>query len=122
MKRFKYKDYKNCYFNVASYAYNKKAMAIEIENREDGPIITCTVFIEDGLYTPNCIVIKNYSENSGMTKFLQDLGIVVLILDRRPSNMLATGSLDTENPESFDTCIIDQEKLKEYTKSWNYEQ
>lgn len=120
MKKFKYKDYENCYFNVATYAYNKRAMAIEIENKEDGLIRTCTVFLEDGLYTANCTIIKNYSENSGMTKFLQDLGIIVEILDRRPCNMWVTGSMDTENPESFDTCIIDQKKLKEYTKSWNY--
>lgn len=120
MNKFNYKHYKNCYFNVASYAYNKNAMAIEIENREDGPINTCTVFLEDGLYTPYCTVIKNYSEGSGMTKFLQDLGIVVEILNRRPCNAWALNSMNTDNPDSFDTCIIDQEKLKEYTKSWNY--
>ena len=118
MKRFNYKQYKDCYFIVSTYAANKNALAISIENEKEGPITTCTVYLTDGLYTENTAIIKNYSENSGMTKFLQELGIVIEIFDRRPCNALVANTLNSSNPQTCDTCFIDKEKLKEYTKKW----
>ena len=31
-KTFKYKKYKNCYFEVGNYAYNRQSMYIQIKN------------------------------------------------------------------------------------------
>lgn len=72
MKTFTYKDYENCYFRVGSYAADNKAMAISIENLEDGPIATCTVYDIYSAYSEHITTIKNYSENSHMTKFLKN--------------------------------------------------
>ena len=45
MKTFTYKNYKDCFFTVGSYAADKKAMAISIENKTDGLISTCTCLL-----------------------------------------------------------------------------
>ena len=64
---------------------------------------------------PDTATIKNYSENSGMTKFLQKLGVIEEVYSRRKSHPLALDS------ETIDFCQIDIEKLKEYSKEFNYE-
>lgn len=120
MKKFKYKNYENCYFIVGSYLADKKAMAISIQNDDEGPISTCTIYDNFGIYSENITTIKNYSENSHMTKFLQKLGVVIDILDRRACNDFVKDTLQGKNPQTIDTCIIDYNKLKEYTKIWNY--
>ena len=120
MKKFTYKNYRNCFFIVSSYAADEDAMAISIENNSEGPICTSTIYDRDGIYCSGITTIKNYSENSFMTKFLEELGIIESIIDRRPCNPHVYNTLNTEDPQTIDTCVINLEKLKEYTKEWNY--
>ncbi len=120
MKTFTYKNYENCYFRVGSYAANNRAMAISIENLEDGPITTCTVYDIYGFYDEDITTIKNYSENSHMTKFLKKLKVVDEVLSTRPCNSFVTDTLHTNNPQTIDTCLINTDILKEYSKVWNY--
>ena len=35
-------------------------------------------------------------------------------------NFYVLDTLKTENPQTIDFCFIDNDKLKEYCKSWNY--
>lgn len=121
MKKFTYKNYINCYFNVGSYLADNKAMAISIESEKDGPIATCTVFNDIGFYSENIVTIKNYSENSYMTKFLEKLGIVISILNRVICNPAVYDTFFTENPQTIDTCFIDTGILRQYCKKWNYD-
>ena len=120
MKTFTYKDYKNCYFRVGSYVADNKAMAISIENLEDGPIATCTVYDDYSAYSEHITTIKNYSENSHMTKFLKKLKVVEEILFSRPCNSFVADTLYTNNPQTIDTCLINTDILKEYSKVWKY--
>ena len=106
MKTFTYKDYENCYFRVGSYAADNKAMAISIENLEDGPIATCTVYDIYSAYSEHITTIKNYSENSHMTKFLKKLKVVDEVLFSRPCNSFVADTLYTNNPQTIDTCLI----------------
>lgn len=119
MKTFTYKDYKNCYFIVGSYIRNNMAMEIRIENAE-GAIMDCTIYDDSFFYTPSIAAIKNYSENSHITEFLIKLGIVKEIINRIPCNFYVLDTLKTDNPQTIDFCFIDNDKLKEYCKSWNY--
>lgn len=114
-KTFKYKNYEGCYFFVSTYLYNHQAMAISIitENNEDEIIVT--VNMKDYLYYPNVATIKNYSENSGMTTFLKELGIIKEIFASYKCNPYACEG------ETIDYCLIDMDKLKEYTKDFEYE-
>lgn len=120
MKKFTYKNYTDCYFNVGSYMANKEAMAISIQNNDVGPITTCTVMSEWGSYDKDIITLKNYSENSHITDFLKKLGVVKEIIMRYPCNSYVGHTLATNNPQTIDICIIDTKKLKEYSKEWNY--
>ena len=120
IKSFDYKTYKNCYFIVSSYTCDPMAMAISIFNNSDGDITTVTVYMDGYVYAPGLTAIKNYSENTGITKFLQELGIIEEILDRRPPNQHVAHTLNTPNPETIDWCVINTDKLKEYTKEWYY--
>lgn len=114
-KKFDYKNYKNCYFEVGNYAYNSQSMFIQIKNEDEGDITTASVNMPDYLYMPETVTIKNYSENSGMTKFLKKLGILEEIYTKRKCHPLAA---DTE---TIDYCQVNIEKLKEYSKTFNYE-
>lgn len=114
-KKFNYKNYKNCYFEVGNYFYNSQSMFINIKNENEGDIAIATVNMTDYMYLPDTATVKNYSENSGMTKFLQKLGIVEQIYTRRKCNPFAVES------ETIDFCQINVEKLKEYSKEFNYE-
>ncbi len=120
MKTFTYKDYENCYFRVGSYAADNKAMAISIENLEDGPIATCTVYDIYSAYSEHITTIKNYSENSHMTKFLKKIKVVDEVLFSRPCNSFVADTLYTNNPQTIDTCLINTDILKEYSKVWKY--
>lgn len=114
MKKFKYKNYKNCYFIVSSYVKDENAMAIAIES-DNGPITVCTVYDELGLYCEGITTIKNYGENSNITNFLKKLGIVREILNSFPCNYSYPNSSETK-----DICLIDMDKLKQYSKEWHY--
>ena len=112
-KKFNYKKYKDCYFEVGNYLYNSQSMFIQIKNKEYGDLYT--VNMPDYMYLPDTATIKNYSENSGMTKFLQKLGIIEEIYTMRKCHPLAAES------ETIDFCQINLEKLKEYSRKFNYE-
>lgn len=114
-KTFKYKNYGDCYFNVGNYMYNRQSMAISIVSTEGESITTVTVNMRYYMYEPNTATIKNYSENSGMTKFLQKLGIIEEVYSKSKCNTYASAK------ETIDYCLINIDKLKEYTKSFNYE-
>lgn len=114
-KTFKYKKYGDCYFNVGNYLHNKQCMAISIISKDGESITVATVNMNDYLYEPDTATIKNYSENAGMTKFLDKLGIIEEIYSRAKCNPYAS------KDETIDYCLINIDKLKEYTKNFNYE-
>ncbi len=114
-KTFNYKNYGSCYFNVGNYLYNKQAMAISIVNSKGENIIIATVNMADYLYAPNTATIKNYSEGTGMTEFLKRLGIVEEIYSRKPCNSIAIKN------ETIDYCLINVDKLKDYSNHYEYE-
>ena len=114
-KTFKYKNYGDCYFNVLNYLYNKQSMAISMESTDGESITTVTVNMTDYLYEPDTATIKNYSENSGLTKFLEKLGVIEEVYTSAKCNPYAS-----EN-ETIDYCLMNIEKLKEYTNTFNYE-
>lgn len=120
MKKFTYKNYNNCYFIVDTYVANTNAMAISIKS-DDESITTCTVYDDFGIYCYGVTTIKNYSENSHMTDFLKELGIVTDIIERYPCNSFVNDTLETDNPQTIDICVIDMNKLKDYCKEWNYD-
>ena len=114
-KTFKYKDYENCSFEVGSYLYNKQCMVINIVSEEGEPITTCTVNMNGYFYYPNTTTIKNYSENSGMTNFLKNLGVIDEIYTSKRCNPFAGES------ETIDFCQINIDILKKYSSDFNYE-
>ena len=79
-KTFKYKNYGECYFNVDTYFHNKQSMAISIKNIDGEDITVATVNMDNYIYEPDTATIKNYSENAGMTKFLEKLGLALFSL------------------------------------------
>lgn len=115
IKTFKYKNYGDCYFNVGNYMFNKQSMAISIISRDGESITAITVNMNDYLYGPNTATIKNYSENASMTKFLKKLGIIEEVYSKVQCHPKASKS------ETIDYCLINIDKLKEYTKNFNYE-
>ena len=112
-KTFKYKTYEDCYFNVGNY--NKQSMAISIIGKDGESITRATVHMKDYLYEPDTATIKNYSENAGMTKFLKNLGVIEEVYSKVQCHPKALKT------ETIDYCLINIEKLKEYTNKFNYE-
>lgn len=113
-KTFNYNEYKDCWFEVGNYANPKQSMFIQIANKTEGEITVATVNMADYFYSPETATIKNYSENSGMTKFLEELGIIEEIYTRRKANDFAG------NNETIDYCQINMEELKKYSKNFDY--
>lgn len=114
-KTFKYKNYGDCYFTVSNYLHNKQSMAISIKNIEGEDITIATVNMRDYMYEPDTATIKNYSENSGITKFLKKLGVIEEIYSRAKCGPYTT------KDETIDYCLMNISKLKEYSKEFNYE-
>lgn len=114
-KNVKYKKYGKCYFEVGNYLYNSEAMSIVLKSENGEFEQVCTVNMPDYMYSPNTASIKNYSGNSGMTKFLEKLGIIDIVYSCKKAHMYAS------NGETIDYCQIDVEKLKEYSKVFEYE-
>lgn len=114
-KTFNYKKYKNCSFEVGNYINNSACMSIQILDNKKELKYTCTVNMPDYMYYPETATIKNYSNNTGMTKFLQKLGVIEEIYSSRKANPYA------EKSETIDYCLINVEVLKEYSSSFNYE-
>lgn len=114
-KTFKYKKYGDCYFNVGNYMYNKQSMAISIISKDGENITVATVNMSDYLYEPDTATIKNYAENAGMTKLLEKLGVIEEVYSKVQCHPKALKS------ETIDYCLINIDKLKEYTNKFNYE-
>ena len=114
-KTFNYKNNKNCSFEVSNYQYNPQSMAIIIVNSKGEEKAIVTVNMSEYFYLPDTATIKNYSNNSGMTKFLNKLGIIETIYTSRKAHPMATVG------ETIDFCEINVEKLKEYSSKFNYE-
>lgn len=114
-KTFNYKNNKNCSFEVSNYQSNPQSMAIIIVNSKGEEKARVTTNMPEYLYLPDTATIKNYLENSGMTKFLNKLGIIEAIYTSRKSHPMASAS------ETIDFCEINVEKLKEYSSKFNYE-
>lgn len=112
---FKYKNYGDCHFEVGNYLYNKQCMSISIVSEDGEPITVCTVNMTDYMYFPNTTTIKNYSENSGISKFLKKLGIIQEIYSSVKCNAYAPKG------DTIDFCEININKLKEYSNKFNYE-
>ena len=55
-----------------------------------------------------------------MTDFLTKLKVIDSIIWREPCNSFVADTLNTSNPQTIDTCVINTEELKKYTKEWNY--
>lgn len=49
-KKFDYKNYKNCYCEVGNYLYKSQSMFIQINNEDEGNIVTATVNMPDYIY------------------------------------------------------------------------
>lgn len=113
-KTFNYKENKKCSFEVTNYQNNPQAMAILIVDSEGEVKTVATVNMPGYFYSPDTATIKNYSENSGMTKFLSKLNIIEDIYSRKKANIMASES------ETIDYCQINVEKLKEYSSKFNY--
>lgn len=113
-KTFKYKKYGDCYFNVGNYLYNRQSMAITIMSKEGESITVVTVNMDDYFYEPNTATIKNYSGNAGMTEFLENLGIIEEVYSKVQCHPNASKS------ETIDYCLINIDKLKEYTNEFDY--
>ena len=113
-KTFNYKKNKNCWFEVGNYMDNPFAMSIMINSNEMENPIVVTTNMPDYMYQENTATIKNYSENSGMTKFLIKLDIIDYINSKRKANIYATDG------ETIDYCDINIDELKKYSKIFNY--
>lgn len=107
MKTFKYKKHKNCHFMVASYIGNPDAIYIEIRNKSCESITDCTTFIRYAMYEPKTTTIKNLE----LVKFLKELKIVTRIISKIPYGNFS---------DSLYFCKINTDKLREYSKEWNY--
>lgn len=114
-KTFNYKNNKNCSFEVSNYQYNPQSMAIIIVNSKGEEKTRVTVNMPEYFYSPDTATIKNYSDNSGMTKFLQKLGVIETVYSSRQAHPMSLKS------ETIDFCEINIEKLKEYSSKFNYE-
>ena len=114
-KTFNYKNNKNCSFEVSNYQNNPQSMAITIVNSKGEEIKRVTVNMPDYIYEENTATIKNYSENSGMTKFLINKDIINYIYSKKQCNIYATKN------ETIDYCEINIENLKKYSSKFNYE-
>lgn len=112
-KSFNYKNYKKCYFEVFNDTSNSESMCINIIDKNDKVLFNVTVYMPNYIYTPNTATIKNYSENGGMTNFLVKLGVIEFIYCSRRCYPF--------NDETIDFCQINIDKLKKYSKVFNYE-
>lgn len=114
-KKFSYKNNKNCSFRVGNYLNNKQAMAIEILDDLGDRLYVCTVNKPDYFYEFDTATIKNYSENTGMTKFLKKLGVIDTVYSSVKCNPYAQAK------DTIDYCAINIDKLKEYSSEFEYE-
>lgn len=108
MKTFKYKDYKKCYFYVASYNADLNSMYIEIDNKKYDSIIDCTTHNMFTMYEQNTATIKTLE----LVKFLKELNVVKKVIKEIPYGNFG---------DKLYLCKIDTDILKEYSKEWHYQ-
>ena len=80
IKRVKYKEW-NCLLQRSYYEHGKRVALCLIADENDPecpyePIATCTVNMPEVALEADEVLIKDYSENEGMTEFLEREGIV----------------------------------------------
>ncbi len=108
MKTFKYKNYKKCYFSVASYTPNPNAMYIEIDNKTYDSITECTTYTTSTPFIPKTAAIKTKE----LVNFLKELKVVTKVIA-----VLPYGNFSNK----LYLCKIDTDILKEYSKEWHYQ-
>ena len=76
MKTFDLRKYKNCYFRESNYTSNG-ALALLIENQEDGPICTLSINIEaSDFLLKDQFYIKQYDGMDLIGQELTELGLI----------------------------------------------
>jgi hypothetical protein len=70
--KFKHWD---CKINIREYNNGRKALQL-VDAKTAEPIATATVNVPDAILEDNEILIKDYSENTGMLNALVEAGIV----------------------------------------------
>ena len=77
MKKFDLKmtycSFTDCFF-VQDRFVNNQALCLSVWNEEDGPI--CTVNINAAEVPEGAIAVKTWSENEGLDKALQAIGLI----------------------------------------------
>jgi hypothetical protein len=79
IKKVKYRGW-NCLLQASFYEYGNRVALFLIADEDDEfpgePVATCTVNIPEEPLADGEVIIKDYSENEGMTDFLESEGIV----------------------------------------------
>ena len=81
--------YDNCHFVISQYC-SPKNIYIGIVSDDEGPIGPCTINIEGVIIPENQVLVKNYSENEGMDKFLLENDIIT----GEPVDYISSGFVD----------------------------
>ena len=69
-----------CEMQLSHYTNGNKAISL-VDTRDGSPVATATVNIEGVELPANEVMIKDYSENKGMLRALQDSNVVGRIVD-----------------------------------------
>lgn len=98
-----YTTYKKCYLEKGEYLQGGK-MSLLLVDEIEGPVTDITINVPEINIPEGCDAIKNYSENEGMLKWLEENELAFLLY---------------EIPYNFVTIPIvtfDLEKIEEYIK------
>ena len=122
MKTFEFINNINCCFAVEHYFNYPKAIAITvIDSETDNELATLTVLDKDSDYEVGSATIA-YDSIFGDSIFWYKSAREILIELGIIEKVWKTYSFDDGTGEeiSADVCTIDLDKLKEYSKVWNY--
>ena len=76
MKTFNFKKYRKCYFRESHYI-NNGALALLIEDQEQGPICTLSINIEASIFLPeDQFYIKQYDNMDKIGQEIEALGFI----------------------------------------------
>lgn len=96
--------YPNCSFTVGTYRYGGGRYIHIVQNTCEGQEDIADVTANISTPMPKgCIAVKDYSENTGMLREMQRLGVVTEVLAFCPSGYV-----------SLPVCKYDEEVLNEY--------
>ncbi len=90
-KIVKFKNF-TCKVNYGYYVDSGCLAITLVDAKDDSPVATSTVNLENIRPHDNCVFIKSYSENSGMARALIQAGIIEPMSNRR----ITTGFVDIE--------------------------